>query len=295
MTEFFDEARDRAREDRLLSLLAESAPLSARDASTLCWPESPGGESCAWYHGAWQYLRLCSLVSSPAWHRDFYDKALRKGYEAVRGGAPRVLVSGAADYSMLEQIWHSAGEPGAVDVTMIDRCPTPVQACRWFAGRMAADIKAGAVDLFTHPMQDASFDVIASDAFLTRFSSAQTAKVLELWRALLAADGVVVTTVRLHGTDDLRADPAGDIADFVARACRNAQDLPKALAAEQGWIVRAAEAYARRMRSEDLGDEHAVMEAFAEGGFEVLTHERAEVQGELYPVSYLRVEAKRLR
>jgi hypothetical protein len=278
----------------LESFLAESAPLSAAYAVAHCGPESPGGQSCAWYHGVWQYLRLCSLVRSPAWHRGFYDRALRRGYQAADPRRPRVLISGTADFSMLEQVWHSAGRPGAVDVTVIDRCPTPVDACRWFAGRMDASVRAEAADLFTHRLPDASFDVITSDAFLTRFSAAHTAKVLEVWRSLLDDNGVVVTTVRLHGDDDRRHDPSADIAGFVARSRRNARRCSREFVADPDWLAKAAENYARRMRSEDLGDERTVLKAFEEGGFAVVAHERARVEGELYPVAYLRIEARRL-
>ncbi|GAA2008689.1 class I SAM-dependent methyltransferase [Catenulispora subtropica] len=287
-------AHDGARERALQSSLRASAPKSADYARAHCRPESPGGESCAWYHGVWQYLRLCGLVSSPAWHREFYDKALRRAYEGVESSTPRVLISGTADFSMLEQVLHSAGRPDAVDVTVIDRCPTPVEACRWYAGRRAARITGKIVDLFTHTMQDASFDVITSDAFLTRFSAAQTAEVLEVWRALLAVGGVAVTTVRLHGAEDHRTDPEADVSAFVARLRRTARGAMKASTLDIDRIAEGAAVYARRMRSEDLGDEGAVLRAFREGGFEVLAHERAHVEGELYPVTYLRVEAQRL-
>ena len=56
--------------------IASTAALALRLASTLCHKDPATGESCAWYHGPWQLLRLLGLVMTPARHADFYGAAL---------------------------------------------------------------------------------------------------------------------------------------------------------------------------------------------------------------------------
>ena len=48
-----------------LDMLLESAPLARQMAPRLCRRDSATGESCAWIHGLWQYLRLLGLASTP--------------------------------------------------------------------------------------------------------------------------------------------------------------------------------------------------------------------------------------
>jgi len=78
----------------------ESAPLARRLAAEMCGRDPDTGESCAWNHGFWQYLRALELVTTPAHHADCF----KRGFDQVDARAPRVLISAAADYSMLVQV-----------------------------------------------------------------------------------------------------------------------------------------------------------------------------------------------
>src|SRR6185295_15768452 len=77
----------------------ESAPLAWRLAPQLCRKDPATGATCAWLHAFWQCLRLVEVAAAPDRHAAFYQEA----FEAVAAGngATRMLVSGAADYSML--------------------------------------------------------------------------------------------------------------------------------------------------------------------------------------------------
>ena len=55
--------------------------------------------SCAGYHGTWQYLRLLDMVAVPHWHRDFYNRALDDFLR--RKPHANILISAAAD------LWHA--------------------------------------------------------------------------------------------------------------------------------------------------------------------------------------------
>src|SRR4051794_2171849 len=98
--------------------LAESAPIAWRLARELCTIASGTAESCAWEHAPWQSLRLLGLLTSPDLHKAFYRRAL-SGFGSA---TPAILVSGAADYSMLVQAAFAAPRGR---FTVIDRCETP--------------------------------------------------------------------------------------------------------------------------------------------------------------------------
>src|SRR5690606_34048480 len=71
--------------------LAESAPVARELAARLCRVDPGSGESCAWYHGLWQFLRLMKLVTTPEHHADFYREALGKA--AREGESRNVLIA----------------------------------------------------------------------------------------------------------------------------------------------------------------------------------------------------------
>src|SRR5207244_13056440 len=77
--------------------LAESAPVSRRLAQEHCRPRPGGGETCAWYHGFWQYLRLMGLAKTSGGQATFLFETLRGLARA--GGSPKVLVPGSASSS----------------------------------------------------------------------------------------------------------------------------------------------------------------------------------------------------
>jgi hypothetical protein len=285
------------REGALTALLAECAPSMAATAAVLCQGGYVDSESCDWYHGTWPYLRCLGVVSSPAWHREFYGKALRHAIEDARRARPRVLVSGTADFSMVEQLLHVTTMPGstaaAVDITVLDRCPTPLEACDWYAKRAGIVLDTRAADIFDADPGSEPFDVITSDAFLTRFRRDQCVAVIRAWRRLLSANGTVVTTVRLHGQRETSRDAEADQRDFAERVYRLAEEHESEIFDDSRSIAAGALTYARRMHSTDLGDEEAVVRMFEDNGFEVSWRDRARVSGELHPAEYLRLVAHR--
>ena len=292
-----DQGPGGAREEELSRLLRETAPAIADFAAARCAGGYVDAARCSWYHGVWPYLRVLGVVSSPAWHRDFYGKALRQVMEQRHRARPRVLVSGAADFSMLEQVLYCAREargPAAeADVTVLDLCQTPLESCRLYAERTNTAVCLRKADLLDWRGLGETFDIITTDAVLTRFEREGCAEVISAWRGLLDADAVVVTTVRLHDDLDAGRDFESDIAAFVERVGRLAQLYPSRIFQETGRFLEAAETYARGMRSADIGDEDDIVELFGAGGFDVVSRERAHVAGELHPVNYLRIVARK--
>src|SRR6185369_15056274 len=110
--------------------LLESAPLARELAREMCHIDPVTGESCAWLHGFWQYIRLLGLGSTPTQNEEFFAAAIGTATAAVP--APRILVSGAADYSMLSVVLGAcAGRDVRPQITVMDQCETPLALNRW--------------------------------------------------------------------------------------------------------------------------------------------------------------------
>jgi hypothetical protein len=125
--------------------LAESATLARRLAPRTCRPIGPGTRDCAPYHGLVQYLRLLGVVASPLRQGRFYRDALRDVPPAPH---TRVLIAGAADYCMLALVLDAYRDrAGALEVTVIDRCPTPLELCRWYAARAGVPVTTAVAEV----------------------------------------------------------------------------------------------------------------------------------------------------
>ncbi|WP_420115984.1 class I SAM-dependent methyltransferase [Micromonospora sp.] len=298
---------------RSASMLYAMAPMS-------CTASHFDRKSCVWYHSAWQYLRLFDMVSSPNWHATFYATQL---VEAVRGGARRILISGAADYTMLAFVLDAARAmtgrlPDDLDVHALDLCETPLLACRWYAAQVGAEVTVHRRDI-TRPDQvdelaDDGFDLVVTDAFLTRFDRRAVDTVLQSWSRLLRPGGRVITTVRLHpenewprrGPEPLDEDGEATeeepqqggqprmtnlVDDFELRFRERAAGWRTLLPVELEELSRAARRYAAQMTSNDLGDAAEVQEAFRRSGFRLSTCDVGRVGGELVGTEYIRLTA----
>jgi hypothetical protein len=295
--------------------LAQSADMMATIAKMSCNGKMYAEGTCSWYHGIWQYLRLVNLVSSPAWHSPFYRKAL---YDAFRSHAEThgtqtratTVITGAADYGMLAYVLN-ASDRGAVytDVHVIDQCTTPLIACEWYARLWgipteADDDRKTAVRTTRANVLDiraavakkmrGRVDLVATDAFLTRFPGDEASDVVRLWFRLLRPGGVVVTTVRVHPLDDpISGGVLDEVSSFAVRARQRAECWRPYVNIDLDQFTTAARQYAMQMRSYDLGDVSAVRNLFTTIGFKIEYAERERVSGELRPTTYLRIVARK--
>jgi hypothetical protein len=131
--------------DELDEPLFESAPLAHAAARTLCRSDGDAGTSCAWYHGAWQYFRALGIVTAPTVHARGLTEALRA---LARGGShSRVLVSGAADYSLLAHVLHAYRCEGCADRAdrrrRVRDALLPLSLVRRTSGRRRLDGRGG--------------------------------------------------------------------------------------------------------------------------------------------------------
>ncbi|GAA4606674.1 SAM-dependent methyltransferase [Actinoplanes octamycinicus] len=279
---------------RVAEPLLDSADMLHALAQFSCTGHYVDRVSCAWYHGAWQYLRLFNMVSSPNWHADFYARSLR---EALHGlGRARVLITGTADYATLAQVLTAAAEekPGALEIHVLDTCLTPLLANRWYARRMGVEVGIHQIDFLTAGPELAgelgSFDVIVTDAFLTRFRAVEALKVFANWRRLLRPDGHLITTVRLHDRYATGEGPSEQVTEYLLRLYERAKNSHWLLRIDFDELRDAAREYALKMISwTELGGTPTIQELFRENGFTVVDSSEGHVPGELTETDYLRI------
>jgi hypothetical protein len=274
--------------------LLDSADLFHSLADLSCTGHQVDRAGCAWYHGPWQYLRLFNMVSSPSWHGEFYREWLARQLSGKE--TPRALITGSADYATLAFVLAAADDKSRLDAHVLDLCQTPLLANRWLANREAVDITIHQRDFLADRGQLEAdlgkFDLVVSDAFLTRFSPEDAPQVLARWRGLLCEGGSVVTTVRLYATDIHRQSVTREINDYLLRLYERAKSSHWLLKIDLDELLDAARAYALKMTSWNLGDADDVIELFTESGFRVIHQESASVDGELAQTKYLRIVAQ---
>jgi hypothetical protein len=271
--------------------LVQSASLLAAVAPVLCAGDHVDPGDCGWYHGTWQYLRLMDMVSTPTWHHDFYVSALA---DSLPTGPGSVCITGTADYSVLAYVIEALRTAGSqATITVVDLCQTPLFACQWYAKRAGVSITTVAQDILTfagrHPEE---FDLVVTDAFLTRFDRSKAADVATAWRGMLRPGGRVVTTIRAHD-ETQRVQTADDaVRAFSERALTRWARWEPFVPEPRANVSVRAETYATRMQSNVIGSEDTIKSLLSDI-FNIQKSELASVPGELYPTKYLRVILER--
>lgn len=268
-----------------------SADMVSEAAKVLCGYDHMNSESCFWYHSVWQYLRLCNMVSTPTWHNDFYLNKLNDSYNGLEN--IRVLISGCADYSTLSYAIFVAKEKNLkVEYDVLDLCETPLFACRWYGKETNSKVNTFKKSIFDLDEVE-KYNLITTDAFLTRFTKSETLDILNRWNKALKKSGHVVTTVRIHDEKHIcPKHPSKEVvAEFKNKALKRAQIWGRYINCEPEEIAYRAEKYASTMISNPIGTKEEILKAFADANFEIIDLEDVELQGELYLSRYLRIYA----
>jgi SAM-dependent methyltransferase len=175
-------------DDRSGEPLAASAPLARHLARSACSPE------CEPYHGLIQHLRVLGVVAAPDRHAEFYGQAL--GAVAADGGT-RVLIAGAADYGMVAQVLTAFAAAGShPQITLIDRCRTPLLLSTWFAAERGVRIATAVADAERY-VPDEPVDAVITDSLLTLLGPDGRERALGAWHDALRPGGRVVTVLRI--------------------------------------------------------------------------------------------------
>lgn len=222
------------------------------------------GKDCSWYHATWQYLRLLNVVSSPTWHDSFYTNEITSALKNKK--QPNVLISGTADYTMLAYVIECIKKLDINDskIYVLDTCNTPLYFCKWYAEKNKYTINTINDDILKYKNEN-FFDIICTDAFLTRFNKTIVPKVIDKWKTLLKINGKIITTIRIHDNNDLNhAEEDEAILKFCDKVKRRTTKYKDYIKFSPEEMYKIAENYARKMKSNNLGDKEAILEYFNE-------------------------------
>jgi hypothetical protein len=247
------------------TLLIECAAEARRLAPDHCARDLHTSETCAWYHGFWPYLRALGIVTTPETHRAFYAEIF--GRLAREPGFRRILISGSADFNMLEQVYAAFDAAGATpEIVFVDRCPTSTALADWYAARTGRRIETHAGDILA--FDAAPFDLICTHSFMGYFDDGARRKLAARWAALLRVGGKVVTINRVRpGITDIQGFSEQQATEFAEKARQAALALEHPLDLDAEEIAVAARRYAAMFRIHPVSSLDALRDFFEGNGF----------------------------
>lgn len=249
------------------TLLLQAASLARLLAPQCCRTEPATGENCAWTHGLWPLLRLLGIVGSIEYRGEFFARA----FSRIEVDAPRILLSGAADYATLGFVLDVLRPRGVQPpITLVDICETPLALNRWYAEQVGAVIETARCDILNFAPAK-PFDLICTDAFIGRFPVARRAALLTQWHALLRPGGIAITYNRLRpSAGDTAVGFSNAQADsFVQTVTAAARPWLSAIGSDAPSIERSARDYARRHMTYPLRSAEEIRSLFENAGFAI--------------------------
>lgn len=185
------------------------------------------------------------------------------------GHFQRLLVSGTADYGML-QLLHKQldGITTNIEMTVVDRCATPLKICQWYAERHGFHIDTIHQDVLGG-VPPSAFDAIFTHSFLGYFSDEDRRSLLMRLRDGLRPGGRLVTVQRIR--EDYPYErlsfTSNEIEAFVTKVAQLGADY----ADEIGPIDLAslAREYARNMGNWPLKSAASLRGMFEACGFKL--------------------------
>lgn len=173
----------------------QGAKLAFENALRLCtvsgneWP-------CCGYHGLWQYLRFMGVQPSISRDRQTLTALFHDALAAL--DAPRILITGAADYGLLELLHEWSSSTGKrVSVDIIDTCKTPLLSNEWFASTVDVAVTTHVSDVFEFTRRG-HYDMVTTHSFIAMFTLQQRKALFSKWSEFLKPGGSLVTTTRLY-------------------------------------------------------------------------------------------------
>jgi SAM-dependent methyltransferase len=255
----------------------DSAIFAHQYAQSHCQPYAPG-QTCAWYHGSWQFLRLLDLVSTPAAHASHFARQLEK--MSGDSGFQNILVSGSADSSMVQTIHETLANPNAkIKISVVDICGTPLKICEHYADDVGISIKTMRQDILEGLPQE-QFDAIFTHSFMGYFDEENRQRLLLQWAGALRKGGRLITVQRVrenHAGDMVRFEHH-EIEAFVARAEKLMQE-PGNDDLEKHDVVGMAKAFAENFSNYPVRSAEQLRAMFEIAGFKLHLFEQQATRG----------------
>ncbi len=199
-----------------------------------CCVDSDNNWGCTGYHALWQYLRFTGIQPSISRDRSSLSTLLKEALNGVE--APHVLISGAADYGLLELLgeWSCVAER-SVTVDIVDRCETPLRVNQWFAEKAGLSLQRYHCD-FRDFTPSTSYDLVATHSFIAMFELSERQALFEKWSSLLKPKGHLLTTTRVYKTSRARTRTRPDVREVNSRLVQLRDGLKR-----KGWNPPCAE------------------------------------------------------
>ena len=115
---------------------------------------------CRNFHALWPYRRLARICGAAESGSDAIESTLR---HLMASGGKRVLIAAAADTGLLATVAR-AGSGLDPDITVVDRCETPLELCRRYASERSLPVQTQIADLTALDLAD--FDVVYANSVL---------------------------------------------------------------------------------------------------------------------------------
>ena len=172
---------------------------------------------------------------------------------------------------MLAQVLAGFQAAGVVpQLSLFDRCATPIKLNQWFAERHGQTIEATVSDAASYA-SDAAFDVVCTHCFLGYFTKDERPALFAKWNALLRPGGYVVTVnpIRNVDNDDFVGFGEQQAAAFAARALAAAKDNPEACSGRTDELARRVRAFTDNFGSYPVRSVAEFRGLFEDAGFAV--------------------------
>lgn len=246
--------------------LAESAPLMYEMALQHCLPDSESGESCHYYHAAWQFLRALGLVKKLGGQSQFVVEVLSQ--LAAAGSSSRVLIAAAADYSMAAHVIH-AYRASELALTLVDRCKTPLVMTSWYGSRVGLPITLVQDDLLAYESA-APCDIVVTSSLLANFSGDERMELFRGFWQLLRPGGKLVFTNQIdREAGSVWAFDESSVVKLGAAARQAALNSAEKYGFDADVVEAVALEYGRRRRTYPTPSAAELLAALPGAGFTI--------------------------
>lgn len=222
---------------------------------------------CHAYHAAWPLLRLYGVLPAVARDHAALLAALREQAEA---GAARLLVTGAADFGILAYVIAAYAEVGRrAEVTVVDRCETPLVLNRRYGAEHGWEVTTATDDVRTFAGRD--FDLVVAHNFLNFFAAAERVDVVDGWRRALRPGGAALVFANLKPAAPAHAPRFGvdGRERLVARMLTARRTSPHRDLIGEAELAACVRAYAEARRSHHLRDRDELCAPFHRAGLAI--------------------------
>jgi SAM-dependent methyltransferase len=232
--------------------LAQQAATQYRLAQQFC-------DRCRTYHAIWPYRRLARVVATADASAPGFESTLDALFKT---GKRKVLIAGAADTGLLA-LTARTGAAYDVEITVLDRCRTPLELCRQFAERWSLTSRTLHQDLTGLDLA-AEFDIVFANSVLMFIAPDLRVDVLRRLGRALRPDGRLVNVFNA-GPRIRRED---SVATMLAEMERRGIALPES----SETFTRELIDFAREQDSRDgtLFELDQVLALHELGGFKVM-------------------------